>query len=175
MNNIKFNKDEMKSFIHDVSDCYLKDTIKFIRDNYNLLDNNKFDKLYTNYHDRTIYYNVNLLTAIFLLSNIDVLNNIDFLRYKFFGFLPITRVEIPNSVSKIGPWTFYRCDNLVEINFKFDFNDLNDKLTSKQDFDNLDFRSVYEILLKYFGLAMDGYYRNVKIMFNGRELKEIIE
>ena len=175
MNNIKFNKDEMVSFIHYVSDDYLEDTIKFIRDNYNLLDNNRFDTFYINYHDRTIYDNVNLLTAILLLSNIDVLNNISFLKYKFFGFLPITSIEIPNSVSKINPWIFYRCDNLVEINFKFDFNDLNNKLTLKQKFDNLNFNSVYDILLKYFGLDVHGYQHDVKIMFNGRELKEIIE
>ena len=88
------------------------DINKLVQENAELIENNKFTLLYDNNH----YSNRRpILTALLLLSGINFIDYMQSIPDFCFSGLPITSIEIPESIESIGYMAFSDCKYLNKL------------------------------------------------------------
>ena len=73
---------------------------------------NTIEKIQSYYTSNSKYFN-NVMTKIILSNNLNVIG-----QHSFWGCSGLTSIEIPSSVTNIEDYAFYKCDNLVTINYQ---------------------------------------------------------
>lgn len=94
----------------------LYDHIKqFIKDNEELINQNKFEELYNMLRERGLDVLTRQFTEVLLGIDINPLDYLDYVPNYFLCDSDVTVVNIPNNIRRIGVYAFQNCKNLTNL------------------------------------------------------------